>query len=146
MSDPFTLPIDTDRLFGTFEMIPASLVREYKPILNGELMAHYAENTDNVLEDIKTVKWELCENYFPESVYTARIQYQTEEWVTNPEGNVFYYRIDPEKMFNLPLGIEITTIISRLVVNNRFTVTLPRETTIRLTGDTDTLMLYRLTF
>lgn len=146
LSDAFRLPVERDRLFGTDHLLPATMVPEYVPIIDGSLLKRYQECTPHNPVDVSTIEWEIYEPFFPENYYTARIKYRTEEWNTSEEGNIFFYNLNVEKMFDLPLGVKITTVVSELKIGKKSSVLLPRETVIQLTGDEDTLMLYRLSF
>ena len=127
-----TIPMDKRYLFGTPKLIPATMVAEYLPILEGRWLTNEQE-----FSSTKEISWTQLER----DQYCAVLPYCIFEWATCPDGNYFQYNFSCQEQFNLPLSLDIMTKIF-FFKDGRI---MP-QTTIFLKGSVDDLLLYKLTF
>lgn len=132
MSNRITIPMDKRYLFGTPKLIPATMVAEYVPILEGRWLP-----CEHKIESIEEISWTVMEG----DRYCARIPYNIFEWEACPDGNYFQYNFSCQEQFGLPLSLEIVTKV--FFFNDG---RIMPQTTIYLKGSDDDLLLYKLTF
>lgn len=132
VNNRITIPMDRRYLFGTPKLIPAAIVDEYVPILEGRWLTSEPDFLST-----KEISWTELEG----DRYCAVLPYCIFDWASCPGGNYFQYNFSCQEQFGLPLSLEIVTKIF-FFKNDRI---MP-QTTIYLKGSVDDLLLYKLTF